>query len=102
MSWINKLGNKLLSSLFSLLFNKNIGDTQSGFRAIRRKLLNDLTYRDYGMPYVTEQLIHLVKKGTRIVEVPITYRPRKGETKLNPLIDGVKILTTIIKGRFFN
>ena len=100
MSHFNKFGNLMLSLFFDALFLRNVRDTQSGFRAIRRHLLEGLTYRNYGMPYVTEQLIKLVRKDVRVGEVPITYRPRIGKTKLCRWTDGFKILGVILKGRF--
>lgn len=98
MSPLNRFGNLILSLIFDVLFLKRVRDTQSGFRAIRRKLLESVAYGNYGMPYVTEQLIKLVKKGAKVSEVPITYRPRIGFTKLCSWTDGFKILKTIMKG----
>lgn len=100
MSPINRFGNLILSMIFDLLFLERVKDTQSGFRAIRKRLLENISYEDYGMPYVTEQLIKLAKKFARIKEVEINYRPRIGETKLCTWTDGFKILKCILKGRF--
>lgn len=100
MSSFNKFGNFALSLIFTILFLKRVGDTQCGLRAIRRQFLEDLSYQDYGMPYVTEQLIKLLRRGAKIGEVPITYRPRIGDTKLCSWTDGFRILKTILKGRF--
>ena len=99
MSWPNKLGNLILSFVFNVLFFKKVSDTQSGLRAIRKELLKGLSYRDYGMAYVTEQMIKLVKRSARTGEVPVTYRRRIGKTKLR-WSDGFRILKTIIRGRF--
>lgn len=100
MNFLNKFGNLALSLIFDLFFLKKIKDTQSGFRAVKKVSLKNLTYRDYGMPYGTEQLIKLVKVGVRIGEIPITYRPRIGETKLCAWTDGFKILKCMFKERF--
>lgn len=102
MSVKNRFGNLVLSLFFNILFFKKISDTQSGFRAIKKHLLDGLTCREHGMPYVTEQLIKLIKRDARIGEIPVTYRPREGETKLSPWSDGFKILKTLIKGRFID
>jgi len=100
MNFLNKFGNLALSLIFDLFFLKKVKDTQSGFRAVKKVFLKNLTYLDYGMPYVTEQLIKLAKGGARIGEVPITYRPRIGETKLCAWTDGFKILKCVFKERF--
>jgi glycosyltransferase involved in cell wall biosynthesis len=100
MGFVNRFGNTLLSLVFSLIFLKKVDDTQCGLRAMRKQLLKELSYRDYGMPYATEQLIKLAKKGARIANMPITYRPRIGKTKLCAWTDGFKILKVILKERF--
>ncbi|MFX0067239.1 MAG: glycosyltransferase family 2 protein [Candidatus Hermodarchaeota archaeon] len=100
MSLLNRFGNILLSLLFSILLFRKVGDTQCGFRAIRKRFLEEFSCISYGMPYVTEQLVKLVKKGARIGDVPVTYRPRIGETKLCAWTDGFKILKVILKECF--
>lgn len=99
MNLLNKLGNTLISLIFSVVFLRRASDTQCGLRAIRKKFLESFSYRHYGMQYVTEQLIKLVMKGARIENIPVTYRPRIGTTKLCAWTDGFKILKVIIKGR---
>jgi len=79
MDLLNRFGNIALSLIFSVLLFKRFSDTQCGFRAIRKRFLEDLSYVNYGMPYVTEQLVKLLKKGARLGNVPVTYRPRVGQ-----------------------
>lgn len=100
MVFLNRFGNLLISLIFSIVFRKMIGDTQCGLRAIRKKFLNGLFYENYGMPYVTEQLIKLINRGARVGNVLIKYRPRIGTTKLCAWTDGFKILKVILKGMF--
>lgn len=101
MPLLNRIGNHALSLVFSVLFRKRIHDTQCGLRAIRRNMLGRENYNGYGMSYVTEQLINLVKQHVRVCIVPVTYRPRAGRTKLSPWTDGFKILKVILKERFW-
>ena len=100
MHFINRIGNLLISLLFSILFTRKIMDTQCGLRAIRKCFLNKFSYRDYGMPYVTEQLIKLIRRGARITTVPVAYRPRIGKTKLRTFADGFRIVKVILRERF--
>jgi len=99
MNRFNRFGNFLLSLIFSVLFLKRIRDTQSGFRAIDQSFLAGLSYHNHGMPFVTEQLIKLMRRGAKVGEVPITYSPRIGQTKLCSWTDGVKILRVIFRER---
>jgi len=100
MNLLNRFGNTLISLIFSLFFFRGIDDTQCGLRAIRKWFLEDLAYRNYGMPDVTEQLIKLIRKGAKIVNIPIVYRPRIGTTKLCGWTDGFKILSVIFRECF--
>ncbi len=101
MSVLNRIGNNVISLIFSFLFLKRIHDTQTGFRAIKTSFLAGLKCRESGMPYATEQLIKLLKRGALVCEVPITYRPRLyGNSKLKPLKDGLKITKTMLVSRF--
>jgi len=99
MDLINRIGNALLSLIFSLVFLKKVDDTQCGLRAIRKQLLERISCNDYGMSYVTEQLIKLIKKGARVGNVKVAYRPRIGVTKLCKWTDGFTILKTIFRER---
>jgi len=100
MNLLNRVGNAVISLIFSLVFLKRVIDTQCGLRAIRKRFLDGLSYRNYEMPYATEQLIKLVKKGARINNISVTYRPRIGTTKLCAWSDGFKILKVILRERF--
>ena len=100
MNLLNRFGNFIISLIFSVVVLRRVNDTQCGLRAIRKRWLEGTSYKDYGMPYVTEQLIKLVKKGARIGNVPVAYRPRIGTTKLCAWTDGFKILEVILRERF--
>jgi glycosyltransferase involved in cell wall biosynthesis len=99
MSLLNRVGNSVLSLVFSVVFAKRVHDTQCGLRAIRKEFLKGNNYRECGMPYVTEQLIKLIKQGARIHNAPVTYRPRVGASKLSMWSDGFKILRVILRER---
>jgi glycosyltransferase involved in cell wall biosynthesis len=100
MDLVNRVGNTVLSLIFSMLFFKRVNDTQCGLRGIRKRFLEGISYENYGMPYVTEQLIKLVERGARVGNIPVTYRPRIGTTKLCKWTDGFKTLKVILRERF--
>ncbi len=98
MSTLNKIGNKILSWLARLMIGVGIRDTQSGYRAMSRELLETIPLTHKGMPFATELIVEAYAYGYRIKEQPITYKPRLGgQPKLNPLQDGYRILKTIIQ-----
>ncbi|MFQ5911414.1 MAG: glycosyltransferase family 2 protein, partial [Thermoplasmata archaeon] len=96
MSWLNKLGNRVLSWLARGALRVSVYDTQSGFKAFSRELYSCMDLSSEGMPLSTQVLGEARRAGARIAEVPVAYRPRAGKRKLNPLRDGLNILTTIL------
>ena len=98
MPRLNKIGNKLLSKLAQIMIGINIKDTQSGYRAMTRQLIETIPLREKGMPFATELIVEAYAHGFEIKEVPITYRPRiGGQPKLSPIKDGYRILKTITR-----
>jgi glycosyltransferase involved in cell wall biosynthesis len=100
MTFVNRVGNSVLSMVAKLALGLNVYDTQSGMRAFRSKLLDRLNLMAVGMPFAMEMLGDALSTGARIREVPISYRQRVGKTKLNPLKDGGRILGTTLRLMF--
>ena len=82
------IGNPLLTWMLNLLFGPGISDSHSGMRAISKEALDRLSLRAGGMEFASEMVIEASRKKLRISEVPITYHPRKGASKLHSLSDG--------------
>lgn len=94
---MNKVGNRIFNYLINTLFNGEITDSQSGFRALNRKTVECLNLKSKGFEVETEMTVKALKKGLTITEVPITYVRRRGSlSKLNSLTAGSTILKTII------
>jgi glycosyltransferase involved in cell wall biosynthesis len=89
MPWLHRyIGNPLLTFLVNLFFNAKVSDAHSGFRAFKRDVLEKITLNSAGMEFASEMILKAVKAGLRISEVPITYYPRRGRSKLNSFKDG--------------
>lgn len=96
---LNLVGNKLLNKLFGFAYGEWLCDILSGYRAFTHEAIKGMELNKTGFEIETEITVELVKNNFRIKEVPITYLSRSslGETKLNPLKDGIKIGLTIYK-----
>lgn len=89
MPWHHKyIGNPLLSFLLNLFFKTKISDTHSGFRIIKKSVLEKLDLKTSGMEYASEMIIKAAKNNIDIGEVPISYLTRTGKSKLNSFGDG--------------
>jgi glycosyltransferase involved in cell wall biosynthesis len=82
------IGNPVLTWLLNVLFSTSVSDAHCGLRAITRPALKELNLRSGGMEFASEMLIEAASKNLRIAEVPITYHPRRGASKLNSFTDG--------------
>lgn len=88
-------GIPVFTFLFSLAVGRKITDATNGFRAFRRKLLEDprIDLRQEwldGYPLETYLFLQAIRLGHRVVEVPISKiypNSKTGYTKQKPLID---------------
>ncbi len=88
---MNLLGNKILNFFFRLAYGIELHDILSGYRALIKDVYKNIDLKMPGFEIETELTVETIAKGFRIMEVPITYRKREGETKLHPIKDGFKI-----------
>ena len=94
---INRVGNRLLNNITGYLTGVKISDSQSGFRAIRAALIKRMKLRSRGYEVESEMLVKALRMGARVVETPISFDQRTvGNSKLDPLRDGTRILYAII------
>ena len=82
------IGNPVLTWILNILFSSRISDAHCGLRAISKDALKKLSLRSGGMEFASEMLIEAARKDLRVAEVPITYAPRKGLSKLHSFTDG--------------
>jgi glycosyltransferase involved in cell wall biosynthesis len=88
MPWSHRwIGNPVLTGMLNLLFRTGVSDAHCGLRALRREALDTLQLQSTGMEFASEMVIKAAKRGLRITEIPIVYRPREGESKLNSARD---------------
>jgi dolichol-phosphate hexosyltransferase len=101
MSFLNKMGNLILSLAMSILYFRWVRDSQSGMWVVRRSILDHLKLTSDGMAFSEEIKIEALKsRRARFVEISIQYSSRLGETKLNLWRDGLYNLWFIVRKRF--
>lgn len=100
MSRKHRLGNWILKVTTNLLFGMHIKDSQTGMWVFRKEILNKIELTSDGMPLSEEIKIEAWTKGLKTKEVPIIYRMRKGEVKLQSWKDGFKNLKFLFRKKF--
>ena len=97
MPWLHRrVGTPAINLLLRLTYGVRVGDSQSGYRAIRRRSLDQLALRSDGMELASEMLIKASRLGLHITEAPSRYGVRRGESKLRSLRDGWRHLRLIL------
>jgi len=82
------IGNPFLTWVLNVLFSTGISDAHCGMRAMTKETWNKLNLHTIGMEFASEMVIEASRLDIKIVEVPITYYPREGESKLSSFSDG--------------
>ena len=95
MPRLRRLGNTIYALLLGSLSGQAVSDTASGMRVIRREALGDLYPLPDGMHFTPAMSARAIMSDLRIVEVPMPYAERVGESKLRVLRDGVRFFLAI-------
>jgi hypothetical protein len=82
------VGVPMLSWLLNRLSGAKFSDAHCGMRGFVRQAVEKMELRTSGMELASEIILQSARAGLRTVEVPIPYRPRKGESKLHTFSDG--------------
>lgn len=92
-----KIGIKAITKVTNAYSGKELTDSQSGFRAYTKKVLEECTPVESGMSVSTEILMKAFKNNFKIVEVPIVVL-YEGETSThNPVSHGVGVMFNTLK-----
>lgn len=94
---LNAFGVKIFNMLIKLLTGTAITDSQSGYRVMKREVLQRQTLKSQEYEIESEMLVQTAKQGFRICEVPISFEQRTyGTSGVDPMVDGFKILLSIV------
>ena len=104
LPWHASFGNRLAASLIQLLYGLKISDL-GPFRAGRANVLRALALEEATYGWAVEMILKGALAGFRIVEVPVSYHPRIGKSKISGTLKGTVgaawfILTRIVRYYF--
>jgi len=92
-----KVGIKTITKVTNLATDTKITDSQSGFRAYNKKILNSIVPSEHGMGVSTEILIKVNKYDYKIKEVPIEVVYEGDTSTHNPISHGTSVLLNTVK-----
>ncbi|MHB8215917.1 MAG: glycosyltransferase family 2 protein [Candidatus Sulfotelmatobacter sp.] len=87
LPWHQAFGNLLAASLIRLLYKLDISDL-GPFRAGRADVLRALALEETTYGWAVEMILKGALAGFRVVEVPVSYHPRIGKSKISGTLKG--------------
>ncbi|MGB6036444.1 MAG: glycosyltransferase family 2 protein [Cryomorphaceae bacterium] len=94
-------GNRLATFLMKIIYGSTFTDL-GPFRAITRRAYEEIGMVDRNFGWTVEMQVKALKKKIAHTEIPVTYRRRKGVSKVSgtvkgSILAGYKIIYTIFK-----
>lgn len=87
LPWHQSFGNRLAAGLIRVLYGVKISDL-GPFRAVRAEVLPALALEEATYGWAVEMILKGAIAGFRIVEVPVSYYPRIGNSKISGTLKG--------------
>ncbi|MBW3600611.1 MAG: glycosyltransferase family 2 protein [Planctomycetes bacterium] len=98
MPKVRRLGNRIYAFLLGLLCGRQVTDTASGMRVVRRESLKWLYPLPDGLHFTPSMSARALLNDLRLIEIPMRYEERIGRSKLSVVRDGVRFLLAIFSG----
>jgi glycosyltransferase involved in cell wall biosynthesis len=96
MPLIRQIGNRFYASVITWLSGVRVDDTASGMRVFKKALLPRLSPLPSGLHFTPAMTARAACMGAKLVEVPIPYAERQGQSKLSVVKDGLRFLRVIL------
>ncbi|MBI4052791.1 MAG: glycosyltransferase family 2 protein [Candidatus Diapherotrites archaeon] len=96
-------GNKFLSLMTTVLFLHGMTDMETAYKMFRKEALDGVRLRERRFEFEPEITAKILKRGNKILEVPITFEARTFEEgKKITVWDGIKSGIALFRYRFFD
>ena len=105
LPWHQAFGNRLAAGLIRFLYGTEITDL-GPFRAGRLDVLRALNLEETTYGWAVEMILKGALRGIRVVEVPVSYHPRIGKSKISGTVRGTLgaawFIFSLILGYYFH
>jgi len=91
-----RIGQKVIFGSSRLASGTKVADSESGFRALSPRAINELDLKAQGFAIESEMITFAADKNLKITEVPISNIYTKDGSTLNPVRQGIDVLSRII------
>ncbi|MGZ4904166.1 MAG: glycosyltransferase family 2 protein [Halobacteriota archaeon] len=97
MTRTNAFGNKILTVMARMLFDRKITDLCTGFWGYRSVVIQEMSLTAEGFEIEADMFVECARQGFRIGELAINYSRRVDQPKLSSISDGFKIGAFLLK-----
>lgn len=99
MKTFNRIGNWTYSHMVRYSFQVNVTDVLTGYFAWKKSVIDQLHPHliSDGFAIEMEMITKMARLGHEIYSVPISYHSRAGESNLQPIQDGARIMNMFLK-----
>jgi len=102
-SFFYYFGGKLVTFITNALYGTRLTDEPCGYKMFRANILKAIKINENDFGFEPEITAKISKKGIRIIELPVSYHPRKKkEGKKLGWKDGIKAIWILLKYKFIN
>ena len=97
----NRVANRILALLVSVLYGQKITDEATAYKAFRREVIEKIDLRCERFEFCPEVTAKVLRMGEKIIEVPVTFTARTFEEgKKIGWRDFIVAVWTLLKYRF--
>ena len=96
--WARLAGSSFITACINWRYGVRLSDSQNGFRAIRTEVLRELKLRSRHTTIEQEMIVHTLRAGYRMSEVPThEYARKAGESHISVWRDGPSYVLSLIR-----
>lgn len=96
--WVRSIGNRMYVHLLRWLLKSPLTDVCSGMRVFRSERSREvLALKANDLSFSIEFTAMVIMKKWKLMELPIAYRTRVGESKLSVVRDGILFLMVVLR-----
>jgi len=89
--------NRIMSRIISKMCQKNIPDTQCGFKLIKRNVLESIKFEFPNFEIESEIILKAARSGFKIESIPVKTVYRDETSKIKPIFDTIRFFSFLIK-----
>lgn len=101
MPMTRRIGNRIFAFLLGVLANQTVTDSASGMRVMWKVSFDKLGPLPNALHFTPAMSARALLSGMRVVELPMSYSERVGESKLRAFKDGLQFLRAILESLLY-